>query len=78
MNPTGWTSEFVVLPDGSALVIADIRPCRKCDRAMVVVKTDTGLKYQCPETTCVTRAANHRVLGHLDPDTGAIYRIRPD
>ena len=71
-----WPPEYVVLPDNSGLIRDDIAPCRKCGLEMVVVETETGLKYQCP--TCVRRKPHHRVLGRLNRDSGRILPIRKE
>lgn len=67
-----WPPEFCRLPDDSAIVKADARPCTRCAQEMVMVKTELGLRVQCP--SYVRRKPDHRVIGTIDAET---WTVRP-
>lgn len=71
--PFAWPPEFFVLPCGSGIVKADIRPCRKCGSEFVVVQSAAKLcSYQCPK--CCRSKPGDRVLGTIDRETWTIRR----
>jgi hypothetical protein len=72
--PIEWPPEFLVLPDGSACLKSDLKPCRKCGAEFVVVMT--ALKtcsVQCPK--CVKLKPDDRVIGTIDRREWIVKRV---